>query len=206
MLNVEAAQRHVPKPDEFICSILDDVVSDSHRAIDMVESTRAIFGKSSGGKSPADLNQLVRDTLVMISQVLRDRAVSVDLRLDASLPPIAVNRPQIQQAFFNLFTNAADAMSAVNDRPRILTIRTGSVENGLLVRVEDTGAGLSAADQKGILEPFYTTKGHGTGVGLLICRSVISAHGGQLRVKANAPAGTIFEIYLPHDGGAGAAV
>jgi signal transduction histidine kinase len=125
----------------------------------------------------------------------------VDLRLDDPLPPIVVNPIQIQQVFYNLFMNAAEAMGSVADRPRMLTIRSSAGENGVVIRVEDTGPGITPADQERVFETFYTTKQQGTGLGLSICRSIIAAHGGQLRVVATAPTGAIFEITLPSGGG-----
>jgi signal transduction histidine kinase len=70
-----------------------------------------------------------------------------------------------------------------------------------VIIVEDTGAGIAAADQERIFEIFYTTKQHGTGLGLSICRSVIDAHGGRLRAIPKMPVGAMFEIYLPYSGG-----
>jgi signal transduction histidine kinase len=202
MLNAQAGQRRVPEPEGAISSILDEIVSDSKRANSVIDSTRAIFGRSATQITPANINQLIRDTLAIISRDLRERDVSMDLQLDGSLPPIAVNRLQMQQAFFNLFTNAAEAMSTVMDRPRVLTIRSSPGDHGLVIRVEDTGPGIAAADRDRIFDPFFTTKKHGTGLGLAICRSVIDAHGGWLRAGPKLPVGTVFEIYLPYNGGA----
>jgi signal transduction histidine kinase len=201
MLNAQTGRRRIPEQDGLISSILSEVVKDCHRANDIIESTRAIFGKSGTQKTSSNINQLVRDTLAMISRDLRDLDVSVDLRLDP-LPPIDVNRLQIQQAFLNLFMNAAEAMSAIADGPRMLTIRSGSGENGLVIGVEDTGPGIAPADQERIFDAFFTTKQHGTGLGLSICRSVIDAHGGRLRAVPKAPVGAVFEIYLPYCGSA----
>ena len=201
MLNAQAGRRRVSKQDEFISPILNEVVRDCHRANDIIESTRAIFGKSATQKRSSNINQLIRDTLAMISRDLRDLGVSVDLRLDDPLPPLDVNRLQIQQAFLNLFMNGAEAMSTMTDRPRMLTIRSGSGGNGLVISVEDTGRGIAAADQERIFDAFFTSKKHGTGLGLSICRSVIEAHGGRLRALSRAPIGAIFEIYLPYSGG-----
>jgi signal transduction histidine kinase len=181
--------------------VLNEIVSDTYRAIDIIESTRALFGKSTSQKRPSNINQLVRDTLMMTSQDLRDLGVSVDLQLDDSLPPIAVNRLQVQQALYNLFMNAAEAMSSVTDRRRILTIESGSHDNGVVIKVGDTGPGITAADLDRIFDAFYTTKNHGTGLGLSICRSVITAHGGRLLASTKVPTGAIFEIYLPYSGG-----
>ena len=200
-LNAQTGQRCAPQPVEIMSPVLNEIVSDTYRAIDIIESTRALFGKSTSQKRPSNINQLVRDTLVMTSQDLRDLGVSVDLQLDDSLPPIAVNRLQVQQALYNLFMNAAEAMSSVTDRRRILTIESGSHDNGVVIKVGDTGPGITAADLDRIFDAFYTTKNHGTGLGLSICRAVITAHDGRLLASAKVPTGAVFEIYLPYSRG-----
>jgi signal transduction histidine kinase len=201
MLNAQAGQHGVSKPEGAAPSIFDDIVSDCHRANSIIVSTREMFGQSPTQKSSANMNQLISDTLALVSRDLRGQSVSVDLKLDSSLPPIAVNRLQMEQAFFNLFRNAAEAMSTVIDRPRLLTIRSSPGEDGLVIRVEDTGPGIDAAEQDRIFEPFFTTKKHGTGMGLAICRSVVGAHGGTIRIAASSPLGTTFEIFLPYERG-----
>jgi signal transduction histidine kinase len=199
LLNAQAAQRHVPKSDSFMCSILDDIVSSTNRANEIIASTREIFGQSTTQKNPTNMNQLVRETLVLISRNLREKRVSVNLELDDSLHPIAVNHLQMEQVFYNLFLNAAEAMSAVNDKPRVLTIRSHPHEKGLMISVEDTGPGIAAADQEQIFELSYTTKAHGMGLGLSICRSVITANGGRIRAITGPSAGAIFEVCLPYN-------
>ena len=96
LLNAQTGQRRFPKPDRFILSILDEIVCDTFRANDIIESTRSIFGKSNAKEIPSNISKLARDTLVMITSDLRTLGVSLDLRLDDSLPPIAVNRLQMQ--------------------------------------------------------------------------------------------------------------
>ena len=201
-MNAQAALRHTPKPDDFTSSVLNDIVSDTVRANDIVASTREIFGEAPSHKSLTDMNQLLRDTLGLISRELRNQGVTVNLQLADSLKPIAVNRLQTQQAFYNLFMNAAEAMSKVTDRPRMLTIRSSSDEKGMRIDVQDTGTGITAVDRERIFEIFYTTKEHGTGLGLSICRSVVAALGGRLDVADRVSTGARFEIYLPYGHGA----
>jgi signal transduction histidine kinase len=203
MLNAETAKRLIHKPEE-LSAILDDVLADSQRANEIMEGARAIFGKTVTQKHAANINHLIREALSMVSRELRDLGVSVDLQLDTSLQPMAVNRLQIEQVLFNLFMNAAEAMSTVMDRPRILTVRSGFDDHGQVVKVEDTGPGISAEDQERIFDIFYTTKGNGTGLGLSICRSIITAHGGTLYATAREPIGAVFEIHLPFNTSAAA--
>jgi signal transduction histidine kinase len=97
--------------------------------------------------------------------------------------------------------NAVDAMGTVVDRPRTLCVSSASPEPGsVLVSVADAGSGLDPAHQDRILEPFFTTKGHGMGMGLMICRSIVEAHGGRLWMTPNEPHGTIFQFTVPASG------
>jgi signal transduction histidine kinase len=199
-LNAQTGQRCDPQPGEIMLPILNEIVGATYRAIDIIESTKALFGKSAAQKRPSNINQLVRDTLVMVSHDLRDLKVSVNLQLHDSLPPIIVNRLQIQQALYNLFMNAAEAMSTMTNRRRMLIVESASCEDGVTIMVGDTGPGIAAAELDRIFDAFYTTKSHGTGLGLSICRSVAEAHGGRLRAAARVPSGVLFEIYLPYNG------
>jgi signal transduction histidine kinase len=116
------------------------------------------------------------------------------------LPLVNVNRLQMQQVFMNLFFNAAEAMSEVADRPRKLMIQSSSGDGGLVIRVEDTGPGIMPKNKEHIFDMFFTTKQHGTGMGLSICRSVVEAHGGVIQVSPKVPFGTSFAISLPTKG------
>ena len=204
-LEAETGRQIVSRTDETLSAILDEIVRESCRASDIIESMRTLFGKTTAQKTQVNINQLVRDTLVMVSRDIQRLGISVDLRLDDALPPIVVNRLQMQQVFFNLFTNAAEAMRATPGS-RILAIRSAIRDNGLVISVEDTGPGIAAADLERIFEIFYTTKDHGTGLGLSICRSVLDDHGGGLSAVAGMAAGAHFEIILPYGGGTEAGI
>ena len=185
------------RADNQLSEVLDDLMQDTRRASDIIENTRALSADMAGQKRPTDINQLVRDTLLMTSHELRNHHVQVALELDETLPPVEVNRMQMQQVFMNLFINAAEAMSAVTEDARRLTIRSARGEAGLFIQVADTGPSIGPADRDRIFEPFFTTKRHGAGMGLSICRSVVLAHGGAIRVAAGPPLGASFEIRLP---------
>ncbi len=195
-----------PASGSQLSHVLDDLMQDSRRANDIIESTRALLRDVAGQKRPTDLNQLVRDTLLMTAHELRNHNIKVEVELDERLPLVDVNRVQMQQVFMNLFINAAEAMSGVTGRTRQLTIRSTSGEIGLIVKVEDTGPSIGPADQERIFEPFFTTKSHGSGMVLSICRSVVLAHGGSIRVAPGVPFGASFEILLPDGRFAGADV
>jgi signal transduction histidine kinase len=101
----------------------------------------------------------------------------------------------------NLIMNGIEAMSAVMDRPKVLTISSERVESGgVLVAVKDTGAGIDPATADRMFESFFTTKPNGMGMGLSICRSIIEAHGERFWASPNTPHGAIFQFTLPADG------
>ena len=200
VLNAGTAKLLGAQGNAGLSAVLDDLVKDSRRVNEIVDSTRAVFGKAPARYSPTNMNQLVRDTLLMASQELLNRDIKVQTRLNDHLPLVNVNRLQMQQVFINLFFNAAEAMSEVADRPRELTIQSSSGDGGLVIRVEDTGSGILAGNREDIFDAFFTTKQRGAGMGLSICRYVVQAHGGVIQVSPRVPFGTSFEISLPTQG------
>jgi hypothetical protein len=124
------------------------------------------------------------------------KGVAVETSLEEDLPPVVADRVQLQQVLLNLLTNGLDAMEAVIDRPRKLSIRSKThCPDTVLVEVRDSGVGLTNADQ--IFEAFFTTKENGMGMGLAICRSIIEAHEGRLWASSEQVPGTTFSFTLP---------
>jgi signal transduction histidine kinase len=143
-----------------------------------------------------DLNDVIREMVVLLRGEAARYAISVRTELAADLPQIVGDRVQLQQVMMNLMMNGADAMKEV-DGTRELAIRSQPAEGEeLLVSVRDTGIGLpQQADQ--IFKAFFTTKPHGTGMGLSISRSIVESHGGRLWASANSPRGASFYFTLP---------
>jgi signal transduction histidine kinase len=105
---------------------------------------------------------------------------------------------QFQQVILNLIMNAVEAMSGVDEKTRELFINTRQAEsNGVLVRVRDSGPGLTPAILERVFDAFYTTKSSGLGMGLSICRSIVEAHGGRLWVTGHTPRGAFFQFTIP---------
>jgi signal transduction histidine kinase len=144
------------------------------------------------------LNQLIREVQSLAQREFEKHTVILDIRLDEALPLVTADKVQMQQVIFNLVTNALDAMEPVKDRSRILRIKTAVDGSGdVLIAIEDTGIGISADDTDRIFSTFFTTKAHGMGMGLSICRSIIESHDGRLWASSGAPYGAIFQITLP---------
>ena len=117
--------------------------------------------------------------------------------LDPSTPRLLADRVQLQQVLLNLILNAIDAMSAVSNRSRELTIVSAQEARGVMVEVRDSGVGFEQDGVERVFDAFYTTKAEGLGIGLSISRSIIEAHGGRLWAAPNQPHGAVFGFSLP---------
>jgi signal transduction histidine kinase len=118
------------------------------------------------------------------------------MELNDQLPSVLANHIQIQQVILNLVVNAIDAMHSVH--PRVLSVKSKlNGPDSVSVLIEDTGIGIGRADVDKIFEPLFTTKEHGMGMGLSICRSIIEHHGGRIWASPGVSRGTILQLELP---------
>jgi PAS domain S-box-containing protein len=175
------------------------VVRDADRAKDIVGRVRDHIKKSPPRREPFDLNEAVREALVMVRSAIARNKIALNTHLMDELIPVHGDRVQVQQVVVNLILNAVEAMSSLEEGTRELSIRIeqGQADGGVLVRVRDSGPGISPENLDRVFEPFYTTKTSGVGMGLSICRSIINGHGGRLWVGANEPRGAVFQFALP---------
>jgi signal transduction histidine kinase len=200
LINAETGIRQlgVARPGlEDVRATLSSIVEDGQRMSEIITSIRMMFKESAHDRRLLDLNKVIRDALATVDPELRQQNVSVTTVLDDGLPPVLADSGQLHQVFLNLFTNALEAMAAVPDRPSGLRVTSCMAQGSLAVAVEDTGIGLPNGDDAHMLEPFFSTKKTGTGVGLTICRVILKAHGGSLQLDANKPYGTIARVTLP---------
>ena len=172
------------------------VIRDANRAAEIIDRVKLLFSKGVVTKERLDVNEVIREMELLLHSEATQHSVSVQTKLAADLPLIAGDRVQLQQVLMNLMINSIEAMKAV-DGPRQLTLGTqndGGEE--LLVWVADTGIGLPADQAGQIFDAFFTTKQHGTGMGLRISRTIIEAHGGRLWATHNHPRGANFHFTL----------
>jgi signal transduction histidine kinase len=177
---------------------LERVVSDGHRAGEVIGSVRRMFKKESGEDESIDLNEIIQDVLRILRAELQRQGVDVQTGLTTPLPPLLGHTGQLHQVFMNLVKNAAEAMESVSDRARILSVKSEFREaDGVVVSVEDTGTGIDPKHIDHIFDSFFTTKPEGMGMGLSVCRSIIEAHGGRLSASNGAVHGSIFSVKFP---------
>ena len=180
------------------CRSVEWIIDDGNRASEVIRRVRTLANKTSLEKMPLDVNDVVREAILLMRRELISHQVSLRMNLAAALPMILGDRVQLQQVIINLVMNGVEAMQSVTDRPRELVVRSGQDElGGALISVADCGVGIAAENVDKLFNPFFTTKYGGMGMGLSICRSIMEAHGGRLWATATVPHGSMFQFTLP---------
>ncbi|HWZ74936.1 MAG TPA: MHYT domain-containing protein [Candidatus Sulfotelmatobacter sp.] len=173
------------------------IVKDAKRAAEIINRVRLLFKKGTPQRESVDVNEVAREMIVLLGDEASRHSISVRTELAEDLPHVIGDRVQLQQVLMNLIVNGVDAMHDV-DGPRELIIKSQPAENNeLLLSVSDTGVGLPRNQADQIFNAFFTTKAHGTGMGLRISRSIIESHGGRLWAADNSPRGASFCFTLP---------
>jgi PAS domain S-box-containing protein len=170
---------------------------DGTRAADIISRVRLLFKKGTPERKFVDVNEIVREMIVLLHNEAARHSISVRTQLDTDLPQVMGDRVQLQQVMMNLIMNGIDATKDV-DGTRELIIKSRGAENEQLhVSVSDTGVGLPSQQADEIFNAFFTTKLQGTGLGLPISRSIVESHGGRIWADGNSARGATFNIALP---------
>jgi C4-dicarboxylate-specific signal transduction histidine kinase len=173
------------------------IVKDGTRAAEIINRIRLLFKKGTPQRELLDVNEVVREMIVLLRSEVARCSISVRTELAVDLPQVIGDRVQLQQVLMNLVSNSIDAMKDV-DGTRELAIKSRRAENEqLMVSVSDTGVGLPPQQADQIFDAFFTTKAHGTGMGLSISRSIVESHSGRLCAADNSPRGASFHLFLP---------
>ena len=175
----------------------ESIVRDGTRAGTVLARIRSHFQKGAPEKEWLNINDLIHELVILVADEARRRQVRIQTHLGYDLPKVKVDRVQLQQVILNLMVNAMDAMNAtpVDERGLLLISRKDHGE--VMVRVEDSGAGLKPELCERVFEPFFSTKTHGIGVGLSISRSILESHNGRIKAFVRPQGGTIFEFRIP---------
>jgi signal transduction histidine kinase len=181
-------------------SSLERVVNATHRANEVFDGLRALFGKGNQSPRLIDMNEIVLDVMRSMQDELRIHWVETKTDLSAELPLISGHEGQLREVVTNLVQNALESMRTSTNRSRVLRISTVLRDRSTIaVAIEDSGTGIESERLPDIFGAFVTTKAHGTGLGLAICRMIIERHGGQLTASSDGTSGALFQFVLPFE-------
>jgi PAS domain S-box-containing protein len=190
-------KRDVPDYGEAFQAI-DAMIRNARRSSDLIGRVRALAQKRDPHYAVLSINAMVEESAELISHELRTQNTVLAVELAPEEPVVRGDRVQLQQVIVNLLMNGIQAMASVTERPRRLKVRTRlDDDNTVFVAVEDSGTGISEENATRLFSAFFTTKPDGMGMGLSICRSIVEAHGGTIRVIAHEGPGATFEFSLP---------
>jgi two-component system, LuxR family, sensor kinase FixL len=198
--NAQAVQRLLtqgPVDAGELQEVVRDIVAEDRRAGEVIRRLRALLNKGEVQLEPLEVNELVDTVLKLVRSDLANQNVAVRAELAPGLPVVNGDDVQLQQVLLNLVVNGCDAMAGVEAIERRLFLRTECLDSGeVKVSVRDQGCGIPPEKLDRIFEPFFTTKTQGMGMGLAICRTIISAHGGKLWATNNPECGVTFQFTL----------
>ena len=201
LANAQAAQSLLSMEShdkETIAEILEDIVEEDLRAGQVIHRLRKLLKKGERQSVLINLNDLIHSTLSLLHSELVNRRINVNIDLNPELPQISGDSIQIQQVLLNLMMNAVEAMTSSAPIGRRLSIATRVTTEGCVeVVVSDRGRGIAPEEQRRLFQPFYTTKERGLGLGLSICSTIVTTHGGRLSISNADQGGATAIISLP---------
>jgi two-component system sensor kinase FixL len=181
-----------------LASALDKIAAATNHAAGTIRSLRSFLGKAEAVIEDVDVNAVLGEAVCMAGAYAKERGAHIDVAVPEALPIWRGNRIHLQQVLLNLLQNALDAIHAAGSEDGRIVVRSAQPDpETLLVSVEDTGPGMTPLQRRRALEPFFTTKKNGMGVGLPISRSIVQSYGGELTVDASPSGGTLVSFTLP---------
>jgi PAS domain S-box-containing protein len=203
VINGSAARRflaRVPADIDEATANLNRIITDCRRASEVFDSILTLFRREDQERQAIDVNEITLEVLQSSRGELAEHRVTTRTELASELPLISGHKRQLQQVISNLVQNAIEAMDNTTDRDRVLRVRTGlHNRDAIIVAVEDSGPGVDPKQVGSIFDAFFTTKSHGIGLGLAICRMIVERHGGQLTAASDGNNGALFQFVLPTD-------
>jgi two-component system sensor kinase FixL len=181
-----------------LTEIMEKTVAQAERAGEVIHRLKNFFCKGQLVKTSCAVNSVIRETTSFIRTELNTSKTKIDFDLSKNLPLISVDKIQLQQVMLNMMQNAIEAMKEIDHRKRRILIQTNPIDLGSIeITVSDSGPGFSKEIISKVFRPFFTTKAHGRGMGLAICRSIIEAHGGQFTINPNTNDQSWIRFTLP---------
>jgi PAS domain S-box-containing protein len=192
--------RHLQKSDydkDQLKNVMEKAVNQAERAGEIVQRLKNFFCKGQLVKTPCKVNNVIRETVSFIKNELTTSKTKTDFNFDKNSPLIFIDKIQIQQVLLNLMQNAIESMQEFHVKDKRIHIQTQTYADTIEITIRDTGPGFSKELVTKVFMPFFTTKAHGRGMGLAICRSIIEAHGGQFTINSNSNNESWIRFCLP---------
>lgn len=194
---VRYLQKDHHEPAQLI-EIMNKAVAQAERAGEVIHRLKNFFCKGQLFKTSCKINSVIRETVGLIRSDLNSSKTKIDFDLGKEVPLISADKIQFQQVLLNLIQNSIDAMKENHPKERRIHIQTKPADkHSIEIKVTDTGPGFSKDIINKVFKPFFTTKAHGRGMGLAICRSIIEAHGGQFTINPNTNNHSWIRFTLP---------
>jgi two-component system sensor histidine kinase HydH len=194
LLEEDLAQA-APQTRERTASRLEIIHGELHRLENIVKHFLSLAGPSSLDLHPVEVAKVICHVCELLRPEAAARGIEIVMKLPEGLPPVGADSVQLTQALVNLVINAIQAVE--HDGRVEVNAGTEKRAETLTIEVRDTGPGIAAGEQSAIFEPFYTTKGEGSGLGLWIVQQIITAHGGAVEASNAAGGGAVFAVHLP---------
>ncbi len=193
---LDAAKRHLTRGADpgFMIDVVNEAAALALRAGEIIRRIRNFTLEGRITRHPEDLISIVAEAARLLERLLQEHGIMLDIEIPERARQVSVDRLQLEQVLTNLFRNAAEAM--LDKQVRKVTVTSRLCTDGIELRISDTGSGISG-DLDALFDPFGSDGAEGLGLGLPICRTIVEAHGGHIRVEQTGPEGTTFLITLP---------
>lgn len=193
--------RHLENTDhdrDQLKNVMEKAAAQAERAGEIVQRLKNFFCKGQLLKTPCKINNVIRETVSLIKNDLNVAKAKTDFNFDKNIPFIFIDKIQMQQVILNLLQNSIEAMQENHTKEKRIRIQTKATHSDTIdITINDTGPGFSKEVINTVFMPFFTTKAHGRGMGLAICRSIIEAHGGQFTINPNTNNNSWIRFSLP---------
>jgi signal transduction histidine kinase len=200
-LKAAAGERFLKRAEPDVvkaAELFEQIKGAAFRANEVFESFRSLFRGGRQEYKSVNINALVLESVELMRKELENHDIKTRVKLASELPPVSGNVGQLREVILNLVQNSMEAMAAMKDGPRVISVTTARHgSDSLAVSIEDTGPGIDAQKIAVIFDPFVTTKAAGTGLGLAICKMIVEQHEGMLSGASDADGGARFEMILP---------